>query len=86
MTVKLRVKVVPRAACSELAGWHGDRLRIRIAAVPEGGRANAELVSFLAARLGVPKRSVVVSSGQTSTLKTVEIDGIDPQEIEMRLR
>lgn len=85
MAVKLRIKVVPRASRTELAGWHGDRLRIRLAAVPADGRANAELIGFLATTLGVPRRAIELVSGQTSTLKTVAIKGLDQRAVAARL-
>lgn len=77
MSSRLAVKVVPRAARNEVAGWIGDRLRVRIAAAPERGRANAELESFVAGLLGVPARDVRVVSGHAAPLKLLEIDSID---------
>jgi uncharacterized protein len=75
--LRLDVKVVPRASRTEMAGWYGDRLRVRVAAVPEGGRANAELIAFLAAALSIHRRDIAIRSGHGSTLKTIEIRGLD---------
>ena len=70
----LKVKVIPRSPRSEIAGTMDDgTLKIRIAAVAEKGRANAELCSFLAKHYGVAKDSVAIISGATSPLKTVRI-------------
>ena len=52
---------------------HGDDPKIRVAARPEDGEANAALCAFLAETLGVPKRDVRVVSGQTSRRKLLEI-------------
>lgn len=68
--------MVPRASATAVAGWHGDRVRIRVAAPPVDGAANEELVRFLAKRLGVSRGAVTIGSGRSSRSKTVTIDGI----------
>ena len=50
-------------------------LRLRVAAVPDKGRANAAVMALLAKALGVPKTSLRVTSGETARLKTVFIEG-----------
>ncbi len=73
----LTVHVVPRARATAVAGRHGDALKIRLAAAPVDGAANAELVRFLAERLNVPRGSVTIAAGHTGRRKTVRIDGIE---------
>ena len=63
----------PGAKRTEISGLHGDALKVRVAAPPAEGRANDELVAFLAAALGVPKKSVAVVKGARSRRKTVAI-------------
>jgi len=58
---------------TEISGLHGHALKVRVAAPPAEGRANDELVAFLAAALGVPKKSVTVVKGARSRRKTVSI-------------
>lgn len=70
------VHVVPRSRRSEVAGRHGDAIRIRLAAPPVDGAANAELVRFLADRLGVSRQAVSIKSGTTGRRKTVAITGV----------
>ncbi len=72
----LLVHVAPRARSTAVAGRHGDAIRIRIAAPPVDGAANAELVRFLAERLGVPRGAVAIVSGAGARRKTVEIVGL----------
>jgi uncharacterized protein len=74
--VRLRVKAVPRASRSQVAGRHGDSLRIRLAAPPVGGAANDELIRFLADTLAVPRAAICVVSGQASRSKVLTVDGI----------
>lgn len=70
----LRVKVIPRSPRSEIAGTLADgTLKIRIAAPPEKGKANAELIRVLAERFGVAPSSVEIVSGHTAALKLVKI-------------
>ena len=66
-------------------GRHGDGWRARIAAVPERGRANEALCKLLATALSIPRGSVRVVAGRSARKKIVEIDGVEPAEIERRL-
>src|SRR5690606_32249710 len=66
---KLSVKVVPRASRDEIVGWLGDKLKIKIAAPPQDGRANDALEAFLAKALGLPRRAVRIAAGHGSTSK-----------------
>jgi uncharacterized protein (TIGR00251 family) len=74
--VRFAVRVQPRAARSEVAGRHGEALRIRLAAPPVDGAANEALVDLLAGLLGVPRRAVRIAAGHASRSKLVEVDGI----------
>jgi hypothetical protein len=76
--VRLRLRIQPRAARTELVGLHGDTIRIRLGAPPVDGAANDELVSFLARVLGVPRRAVEITAGHTGRQKTVTVSGVDP--------
>jgi uncharacterized protein (TIGR00251 family) len=77
LNAKLAIHVVPRAAQSAVAGRHGDAIKIRIAAPPVEGAANAELIRFLAETLGVPRRGISITAGTTGRRKIVSVDGID---------
>jgi uncharacterized protein (TIGR00251 family) len=75
------VYVQPRASRTELAGLHGEALKIRVAAPPVDAAANRALVEFLAACLGVAKRSVRIVAGETSRTKLLEADGVTPEQV-----
>ena len=79
--VELRVKAVPGAKREEIAGVLGDRLKIRVAQPPEGGRANDAIRALLAVRLGVASRDIEILQGASSPQKTLRIRGLggDPQ-------
>lgn len=70
----LELHVQPGARRTEFAGKHGERLKVRLAAPPVDGKANAALIEYLAAHYGVPKRCVSITSGLHSRSKRVEID------------
>lgn len=69
----LRVHVQPGATRTEVAGPHGDCLKIRLAARAIEGEANACLIAFLADSLGVAKRAVSIEAGASSRRKRVAI-------------
>ena len=71
----LDLHVQPGAARTEFAGEYGGRLKLRLAASPVDGKANAELVAFLAQYYGVPKRNVRIVAGANSRRKRVFIEG-----------
>ena len=77
MTARLVVHVVPRAKRTQVAGRHGDALKIKLKAPPVDGAANAELVRFVAERLHVPRGAVTITAGHTGRRKTLEIAGIE---------
>lgn len=80
--VILTVRVVPRAARSEVQGIHGDALKIRLRAPPVEGKANRALIEFLAETLGVSKSAVEILTGDTSRNKRVLVRGVSLQQIE----
>ena len=76
----LRLRVTPNAGRDAIEGFESladdtEVLRIRVAAVPDKGKANSAVIALLAKRLGLPKSSLTIVSGETSRLKTVRIDG-----------
>ena len=75
--IRLRLRIQPRASRTEVAGLHGDLLRIRLSAPPVDGAANEELIRFLADLLGVPGRAVEITAGHAGRQKTVRILGVD---------
>ena len=72
------VWVVPNSSRRAIAGLHGDRLKIRVSAPPEGGRANAEAVELLESALGAPVRLI---RGMNRREKVFEVTGLDPELI-----
>jgi uncharacterized protein len=74
--VRISIQVQPRASRTELAGLHGEALKIRLAAPPVDGAANEALIRFLAETLGVPRSAVEISSGLSGRRKSVVVSGV----------
>jgi uncharacterized protein len=77
----ITVHVVSRARASAVVGRHGDAIKIRIAAPPVDGAANAELVRFVAERLGVPAGRVTIAHGAGGRRKTIEVSGVESRDL-----
>lgn len=77
--MKLALKVTPGARKNEILGWENDYprvgrvLKLKIAAPPIDGKANKEIESFLAERLGVPKSAVNIAHGASGRIKMAEV-------------
>jgi uncharacterized protein len=74
--VEISVRAQPRASRSEVVGAYGDQVKIRIAAPPVDGAANAELVKLLAKLLGVSRSAVHVVKGEGSRSKVMRAKGV----------
>ncbi len=79
------VHIQPRASRTEVVGWHGDAIKIRIKAPPVEGAANRELLRFLAQRLHVSPSAVQLLSGAGGRRKRVCVAGLTSDQIERQL-
>lgn len=78
----LSIHVQPGARRTEVAGVHGDSLKVRINAPALEDRANDALIEFIAERLGIPKRDVTLASGARSREKKLHVPaGCDPARL-----
>ena len=71
----VRVKAVPGASRSEIVGPLGDHLKVRVAAPPEGGKANAAIAALLAEHHGVPHARMQLESGAAQPRKVFRVVG-----------
>ena len=85
-TATLRVHAQPGAGRTAVAGRHGDALKVRVAAPPEGGRANTALVKYLAEVFGVKAADVNLVVGETSRSKRFRISGVEPDDLRKLLQ
>lgn len=83
--VTIDVRVQPRASRTQLDGVHAGSLRVRLAAPPVDGAANAELIAFLARRLGIRREEIEIVAGARGRRKRILITGLDRAAVEQRL-
>jgi Uncharacterized conserved protein len=81
----LPIKAIPNAPRTQIVGWLGDALKIKVHAPPVEGRANDALCEFLADHLDLPRRAVTVLRGDTSRQKLVRIEGLSLSDLKSRL-
>lgn len=69
----IRVKVIPKSSLNKIIGFEKDVLKIKCTAVPEKGKANAEVIALLSKYYKVPKSAITLLRGRTNSLKLFEI-------------
>ncbi len=77
----LGVKVVPNASRTEISGWWGESVKIRLQTPPENGKANRALIKFLSKSLHCDRKQIVLESGEFSPQKRIRIRGFDRPQI-----
>lgn len=82
---ELLVAVIPNASRTEIVGWHGDALKIRVAAPPVDGKANRELIHYLAKSLDIAKSDIEIISGHMNKRKRLLLP-LTSEELFLRLK
>jgi uncharacterized protein (TIGR00251 family) len=82
---RLKVKAVPGASRDEVAGYVGDRLKVRVKAPAEGGKANGAIRRVVAETPGVHARDIEIERGATSAEKMIVIHGVSEEEAMRKL-
>ena len=77
----IRVKITPRSSITGICGCELDRLKIRLKAPPVDGKANQELIAFFAKLFKIPKKNLTIESGQSSRLKSISVQMLEPNQI-----
>ena len=80
----LQVHVIPNARRDVVVGKHGGALKIKLRAPPIEGKANVAL-RFLAEQLKLPRKAIVLKSGEKSRDKTIQIHGLSKEDVYTRL-
>jgi len=82
---RVQVHAQPGAKRTEVMGLHGDAVKIRVQAPPVDGRANEELVRFLADLCGIPRARVELVKGATNRAKSFVVHGLGPADVRRAL-
>lgn len=83
----LRIYVIAGMSKNEFVGEFGNpvRLKMKINAIPEDGKANKEIINFLASSLKITKADIQFVRGETSRNKDLRIN-LNAEEIKLRLQ
>lgn len=83
--VGVRLRVVPNAKKTEVTGLHGEAVKLKVASPALEGKANAEVLQFVAGTAGVPVRMAELISGEKSRDKVVRVHGMPPDVLRLKL-
>jgi uncharacterized protein len=81
----LRVHIIPNAKIDKISGEYNSAIKIKLRAPAVDGKANAALRRFLAERLSIPQRAIVLERGERSRDKVIRIDDLSEEEVLRRL-
>lgn len=79
--VVFTVKAVPHSSKTAIAGLLDDMLKVKVAAPPEKGKTNAEVIALLAKKLGLKKKSISITKGLTNPVKIIRVYGISAEDL-----
>jgi uncharacterized protein (TIGR00251 family) len=79
------VRVKPGARKSQIVGIGEGEINIKVAALPVAGAANQELVRYVAEILGLARSAVSLVKGESSSFKTLDINGLTLKEIKEKM-
>jgi uncharacterized protein len=86
LVATIRIHIIPNAKIDKVVGQQGDAIKIKLRAPAVTGKANSALVRFLAEKLSLPQRAIVLERGERSRDKVVRIDGLSEEGVRRRLR
>jgi uncharacterized protein (TIGR00251 family) len=81
MLTTLKVRVIPNARQSELSAISPDEIRLKVRAQVQDGKANAEVIRFLAQLIDCPQSRIAIKRGEKARIKIIEIAGINPEAV-----
>ena len=77
----IKIKLVPGSSKNEVVGKEGDLYRVKLTAPPVEGRANRALILLLSKKLGRPKGSIEIISGESSRIKRIRVYGLSGEDV-----
>lgn len=85
-SVRIDIWLQPRSGRAKLVGLHSDRLKVSVTSPPVDGRANKDLIKFIANKLGVPGSAIKITAGKTGRRKTIEVSGLVEEQVRAKLQ
>jgi hypothetical protein len=77
--IRFEVKVQPRASQNQITGAVEGVMKVRLNSPPVDGKANQALINLLSKTFNVPKKSITIVRGETSTSKLIQIAGLNKE-------
>ena len=81
MSLHLLVQIVPNASRTEVIGWIGDKLKIKLKAPAVERKANDELIRTLAGQFEIRQNAIEIIHGDTTRIKLLQIEGVDVERL-----
>ena len=81
---RFAIRLTPRGGADRVDGVRAGALRVRVAAAPVDGAANAALMALIADELGLPRGRIRLVAGTANRRKLIEVDGIEPAALRSR--
>jgi len=85
-SITIEVQVQPKSSRDEIAGLRNGRIKVKVTAPPEDGKANERLREIIAKEFGVSKSKVEIVRGETSRLKTIKISGLSRDKYDLFMK
>jgi len=84
-TETIRLIIKPSSSVTGICGIYRNRIKIKLAAVPEKGKANKELIKFISGKIGIPKKNIKIIAGEKSIYKEISIKSDDDLNLTSKL-
>ena len=81
MLTTLKVHVIPNARRNELSAISREEIRLKVRAQAQDGKANAEVIRFLAELIDCQKSRIAIKRGEKTRIKIIEIAGISREAV-----
>jgi uncharacterized protein (TIGR00251 family) len=75
-SITVEIHVQPRSSRDEISGFQNGRIKVKVTAAPEGGKANEKVREIIGRAFRVAKSKVEIVRGETSRVKTIKIHGV----------
>ena len=72
--MKIKIYIQPNSKKSGYAGLYDGLPKLKITAPPVDGAANSEIIKIFSKLLNIPKSDIIISSGQASRIKILDIN------------
>ena len=81
----VELRIIPNAKKTEVVGMHGNAVKVKISGPALDGKANGELMEFIATLAQAPLRAVRLLSGAKSRDKILAVDGLSAGALREKL-